>query len=116
MFLAQREATKWTGMPGTEYPTAKDDLDLNLIQLIKARQGGGDGETKEPDPVDSVDAAAAAAAEEAAAAAEAERLAAELAAAEQAAAEAERLAAEAAAAAEGAAASPDAGDDFGDDW
>jgi coatomer subunit beta' len=126
MFLAQREATKGTGMPATEYPTAKDDLDLNLIQLIKARQGGG-GETKEPEPADApdpsggdyaVDAAAeleaaqaaAVEAELAAAAAEAERLAAEAAAAEAAAA-----AAEEAAAAEAAAANTEA-DDFGDDW
>mmetsp|Transcript_21099 Transcript_21099/g.52325 ORF Transcript_21099/g.52325 Transcript_21099/m.52325 type:complete len:949 (+) Transcript_21099:80-2926(+) len=120
MFLAQRDASKATGMPGVEYMTAKDDLELNLIELIKARQGGG--ETKEPEPVDeavpessdgdeAVAAAMAAAeaeraaAEEAAAIAEAERIAAEEAAA---AAEAERLAAEAAAAEEA--------DDFGDDW
>jgi len=118
MFMAQRESTKGTGMSGLEYLTAKDDLELNLIELIKARQGGG--ETKEADPdVDNAQAAAAeaeaqAAAEaEAQAAAEAARIAeAERAAAE--AAEAERLAAEAAAA-EAAAAEADA-DDFGDDW
>merc|ERR1712087_124707 len=51
MFLAQREATKGVGMPSCEYPTAKGDLELNLIELIKARQGGG-GEEKKPDPAD----------------------------------------------------------------
>jgi len=128
MFLAQRDATKASGMPGIDYSTAKDDLELNLIELIKARQGGG--ETKEEDPVDSSadDAAAAAdsSADDAAAAAETDRVAAEEAAAAEAeaeaarieaenaaaeAAEAERLAAEATAAkaAEGA-------DEFGDDW
>merc|ERR1711935_333253 len=50
MFLAQRDATKATGMAGVEYMTAKDDLELNLIELIKAQQGGG--ETKEADPAD----------------------------------------------------------------
>jgi len=115
MFLAQRDATKGVGMSGADYLTAKDDLELNLIELIKARQGGG--ETKEPEPADEapapeVDVDGAAAAEEAAAAAEAERIAAEEAAA---AAEAERLAAEAAAA-EAAAAEASEADDFGDDW
>jgi coatomer subunit beta' len=116
MFLAQRDATKVAGMPGVEYLTAKDDLELNLIELIKARQGGG--ETKEEDPVDSGadDAAAAAeaervAAEEVAAAeAEAARIEAENAAAQ--AAEAERLAAEATA----VKAAEEEADDFGDDW
>jgi hypothetical protein len=122
MFLAQREASKGTGMPGTEYPTAKDDLDLNLIQLIKARQGGG-GETKEAEPDEIVpaydepayddEAAAAAQAQQeaeeaAAAAAQAEQLAAKAAMAEQAADEA--------AVAEAAVANTNAGDDFGDDW
>jgi coatomer subunit beta' len=50
MFLAQRSASKGTGMPSTEYLMAKDDLDLNLIQLIKQRQGDS-GESKEPEPV-----------------------------------------------------------------
>merc|ERR1712176_721892 len=118
MFLAQRESTKGTGMPGLEYLTAKDDLELNLIELIKARQGGG--ETKEEDPVveNAEEAAAEAeakAAAEAARIAEAEKAAAEAAEAGKAAAEAaeaERLAAEAAAA---EAAEAEA-DDFGDDW
>ncbi len=117
MFLAQRDATKGIGMPGTEYLTAKDDLDLNLIQLIKARQGSGDGETKEADPADdpAIASAEMEAAAAAAVAAEAERVALEMAAA----AEADRIAAEEAAAAhaaDGAAATTDAGDDFGDDW
>jgi len=117
MFLAQRDATKGTGMSGVEYLTAKSDLELNLIELIKARQGGG--ETKEADPEDQntqEEAAVAAGVAEA----EAEQVAAEEAAASEAArieaenvarqaAEAERLAAEAVAAeAEGG--------DFGDDW
>jgi len=50
MFLAQRDATKGTGMPGVDYLTAKDDLELNLINLIKAQRGGE--ETKEADPAD----------------------------------------------------------------
>lgn len=116
MFLAQRDATKGTGMLGTEYLTAKADLDLNLIQLIKGGQGGDDGETKEADEADK-------AAENelaAAVAAEAERIAAEEAAA---AAEAygipdqEAAPAEMATEAEVAAAvSAGTGDDFGDDW
>lgn len=144
MFLQQREATKLTGMPGVNYLSAKDDLELNLIELIKARQGAG--ETKEPEPADVVpappqdqaeevgeaeveqaiveDAAAVEAARvsaELAQAAEAERLAAEAAAAEAAAAEAaaaEAAAAEAAAAeaaaAEAAAKAEE--DDMADDF
>lgn len=41
MFMAQRDAVKASGVPASDYPTAKDDLDLNLIELIKARGGGG---------------------------------------------------------------------------
>jgi coatomer subunit beta' len=52
MFLAQREQTKGVGMASIEYPTAKGDMDLNLIELIKGRQGGGDGESKQPEPAD----------------------------------------------------------------
>jgi coatomer subunit beta' len=130
MFLAQREATKGVGMPSKEYPTAKDDLDLNLIQLIKSRQGGG--ETKEADPADEgADEAAAAApaaedegADEAAAAAaaaeEAEAAAAAVAAEAEAAmiAEQERLAAEtsSAEAEDAAPAAETENTDFGDDW
>lgn len=36
MFMAQREATKENGIPGTDYLTAKDDLDLDLINLVKS--------------------------------------------------------------------------------
>lgn len=118
MFLAQRDATKGTGMPGVEYLTAKEDLELNLIELIKAQRQGG-GETKEAEPLDDVADAvigevddAEAAAEEAA---EAARIEAENAAFQ--AAEAERLAAEAAAAEAAAAETVEAeADDFGDDW
>jgi coatomer subunit beta' len=127
MFLAQRDAAKGVGLPGVDYMTAKDDLDLNLIELIKAQQGGGgtapvggdESKVEEPvpsspDPAEDESAALAAAeaerlAAEAAAAAEAERLALEAEAAAAAAAEAE--AAEAAPPAEEAKA-----DDFGDDW
>ena len=133
MFLAQRDATKATGMPASEYPTAKDDLELNLIALIKARQVGGDGgEEKTPDPADEpmeeaneYDAEAAAAEEaneydaEASAAEEIARFAAEEEAARIAAeaAAAEEAAAEEASAAEAAAAAPAKDDtDFGDDW
>jgi len=57
MFLSQRDSVKAVGMPANDYITAKDDLDLNLIELIKSRQGLGSaspdrGETKEPDPLD----------------------------------------------------------------
>lgn len=138
MFIAQRDGAKGVGLPGIDYMTAKDDLDLNLIELIKAQQGGAAAapqplpvreEAKLEEPVPSY-----AAEEEAAvlAAAEAERLAAEAAALEAAAvAETERAAAAAAevaaeevpAAAVLAAEEPaneeefkDAADDFGDDW
>jgi len=134
MFLAQRDATKTTGISGVEYLTAKDDLELNLIELIKARQGGGEANVSnsadeselmaeeaavargvaeaEAEQIIAQEAAAAEAAriadESAAeAAAEAERLAAEAKAAE--ALEAEKLAAESAAA-------EVPNDDFGDDW
>lgn len=117
MFLAQRDAAKGTGMPGVDYMTAKEDLNLNLIELIKAQQGGGagGGETKEEEAV-AMDPAED---EVALAAAEAELLAAEAAAAE----EAERLAAEAAEAALAAesamaeaALEETKADDFGEDW
>jgi coatomer subunit beta' len=124
MFLAQRDATKATGMPASEYLTAKDDLELNLIALIKARQGGEDGgEEKTPDPADEPMEEAGDYDAEAAAAEETSRLAAEAAAAEEtsrlaAEEEAARIAAEAAAAEEEAAAAAPAKDDadFGDDW
>lgn len=115
MFLAQRDATKSTGIPSSQYPTAKDDLDLNLIQLIKAQSAPPEAEEKQDDDAAAAEAAAAEAqkaAEEAAAAEAAEKAAAEAAAAEAAAAEA---AAAEAAAAEAAAAEEDS-NDFGDDW
>ena len=40
MFFAQHDAVKATGVPASDYPTAKDDLDLNLIELIKSQAGG----------------------------------------------------------------------------
>lgn len=125
MFLSQREATKATGIPASDYPTAKDDINLNLINLIKGQlqpqsaAAGGNEVSKEPDPADEDDAGLQAAEEEAA------RIAAEQeAAAAAAAAEAARKAAEEeAAAAEAAALAAQleeqakvADDDFGDDW
>lgn len=126
MFLAQRAATKATGISASDYPTAKGDLDLDLIALVK---GQGGGAPPPPPPVApasepaSGEASEAEAAHEAdqqrlaeeAAAAEAERLAAD----EGAAAEAARIAAEEEAAAVAAAAATPAEDnaeDFGDDW
>jgi len=37
MFLAQRDAVASTGIPASDYLTAKDDLDLELIELIKTQ-------------------------------------------------------------------------------
>jgi len=37
MFIGQRESAKLSGFPSAEYITAKDDLDLDLISLIKSR-------------------------------------------------------------------------------
>merc|ERR1719354_609516 len=37
MFLTQRDATKASGIPSSEYLTAKEDLELNLIDLIKSQ-------------------------------------------------------------------------------
>merc|ERR1712228_681401 len=39
MFIEQRDATKAKPISAMEYPSAKDDIDLNLIQLIKERTG-----------------------------------------------------------------------------
>jgi coatomer subunit beta' len=115
MFLSQREGTKATGIPATDYMTAKDDLDLNLIQLIKQR----DQPQPSPEEIAAAEAAAAAQAEAVAAAAaaaeEQARLEAEAAAAAQAEAEAQ-AAAEAAAQAQPAQKMEDSGNDFGDDW
>lgn len=112
MFLNQREASKGKGLPATDYITAKDDLKLNLIELIKGQTGQSSppSEEKAAEPA------------EAEAEAEAARIQAEeAAAAEAAAAEAARLEAEAAEAAAAAAAEAEATeasnpDDFGEDW
>lgn len=37
MFVAQRAATKDAGISSVEYPTAKEDLNLDLIGMIKSR-------------------------------------------------------------------------------
>jgi coatomer subunit beta' len=120
MFLAQRDSTKAAGIPAADYMTAKDDLDLNLINLIKSKMnpppaGASIEETKTPDPVDEEAIAAAEAAAQSEAE-EAHRLAVQAAAR----AEEERLAAEEAAArAEAEAAvtkEEEPSDGFGDDW
>lgn len=120
MFLSQRTQTKGTGIPASDYPTAKDDLNLDLIALIKQQN--------QPQPTPEEIAAA-----EEAKQAEVERQAADTAAMaaaeEQAKAEAEAAAAEAAAAeAEAAAAAAEAEatpepekmqdsmNEFADDW
>lgn len=111
MFLAQRDQSKITGIPASDYLTAKDDLELNLIALIK-----GKSQPQAPPVIE----------EEVANDAEADRIAAEEAAAAEAAAlaaaEEARLRNEeelaAAAAAEEAAAAEAAAkeDDFAEDW
>lgn len=115
MFLGQREASKAMGIPAADYMTAKDDLELDLIKIVKAQLNPN------------------AAAEEAKAAEEEAQKAAEMARieeeqrlaaaqAEEAAREAalreeeERAAAEAARAAAEAAAAEAEDDGFGDDW
>lgn len=131
MFMQNRAAISGTGTPAKDYMTAKDDLNLNLIELIKARSSGG-ATSQEEKVADAADVAAQQAAlreeQVAVAAALAEAEAQKQAEAEAAAAaEAERLAAEqaAAAAAEAELAAPvqaqateddqsDSG--FGDDW
>jgi len=123
MFLAQRDATKATGISASDYPTAKDDLNLDLIALVKSQSGGAAAPpppaaaaTENPldDAAEEVEAARLAQeaeqqrlAEEAAAAEEAARIAAE----EEAAAEAARISAE-----EEAKAAEDNVNDFGEDW
>ena len=101
MFISQRAATKLNGIPASDYLTAKDDLELNLIKLVK---GEVDPPAQEEPVVDEEDTAAAVAAEEEAQVAAAE--AAAKAAAEEAARmeEEERAEEEARAAAEAAAA------------
>lgn len=109
MFLSQRDGTKATGIPASDYLTAKEDMKLNLIALVK-----GEAQPAPPAPAPVVDPAAEAAAAEAAAAQAEAMAAAERAAQEQAAAEeAARRAAEEEAAAKAA---QEAADDFADDW
>lgn len=115
MFIAQRDASKGSPVPAKDYMTAKEDLDLNLINLIKEKRGlPVETEEEKQAEADRI------AAEEAAklAAEEAARLEAEAAAA-QAAAEAEAAAAAAAAPPpEPAAPEPmeDSNNDFAEDW
>jgi coatomer subunit beta' len=57
MFLQQRAASSSTGISASDYVTAKDDLELNLIELIKAQRSGGPpsahvAEEKMPEPAD----------------------------------------------------------------
>jgi len=117
-FLKQRDSTRSKGMPASDYLTSKDDLDLNLIELIKSRSRPP-GEAKAPEPDEgpnAEDEAAAAiaakaetarqAAEEEAAKAEEVRIAAEQKLAEE----------EAAKSAAATTAAAPAENDFGDDW
>lgn len=125
MFLANRATTKATGIPAVDYMTAKGDLDLNLINLIKGHSQpesaeAGAAETKDEPMEDGADAddealrlaeveAALLAAEEAARMEEEERAAAEaMAAAMEAATEVEEE--------EAAATTTKQDDDFGEDW
>jgi len=50
MFLAQREATKATGIAASDYPTAKEDLNLDLIALVKSQGGGAPAQPPPPAP------------------------------------------------------------------
>jgi coatomer subunit beta' len=114
MFISQRDAAKASGIPAVDYMTAKDDLDLNLIGLLKGHMDpppppAEESKVAEDDGIAQAEAEAAARA----AALEAQR------AAEEAAriAEEERMATEAArAAAEAAAKEEEPSDGFGDDW
>lgn len=125
MFLAQRDQSKVTGIPASDYLTAKDDLELNLISLIKSKSKP-QAPPAEPECkvgyVDGGQAAAAAALDEAdpehvAALAEAERAAA-LAEAAKIREEEERavVVAAAAAVAESEVPNDDSTNDFGEDW
>ncbi len=146
MFIAQRASTKESGIPGTDYLSAKADLDLDLIELVKSNNQPSEpvapppveaevtSEEKVPDEaMDTGDvedealkeemeakaAAAAAAEEEARIAAEMEEKMQREAAEEQARIEAEAAAAaaeEEAEAAEEVVEKKDTMDDFGDDW
>jgi len=109
MFLAQRDSTKATGISASDYLAAKDDIDLDLIELIKEKTGQ---KTKKEMEKEKAEAEAKLKEEEA------EKLAA---AAKKAEEDAKKLLEEEAAA---AAASAEvkteeqvmADDDFGDDW
>jgi len=48
MFLDQREASKASGIPSSDYPSAKDDLELNLIDLIKAQSQSSEPVAPQP--------------------------------------------------------------------
>lgn len=84
MFFAQRASTEQTGVDAKEYMVAKDDLDLNLIDLIKSRNAPEPPPAEEKVPeeemaalhIDPDEAAMKLAEEEAAAAAAQEELAA----------------------------------------
>ena len=51
MFLKERASSQGERIPSTNYLTAKDDLELNLIELIKARSPPITAEVPEPEPV-----------------------------------------------------------------
>lgn len=51
MFLAQREATKASGIAASDYPTAKDDLELDLIALVKSQGAAAPPPPPPPPPV-----------------------------------------------------------------
>lgn len=79
MFMAQRAASSGAGIPASDYMTAKDDLELNLIDLLKQRAAAGAPPAAPPeaDPASTEADAVMVDAGEAAAASEAEVLAAE---------------------------------------
>jgi len=111
MFLQQRDQTKSTGIPASTYPTAKGDMELNLIELVKGNSGvSAPAPTQEETKVDDTARAAEEAASAAVAEAESRKAAEEAAAMEAAGVAAE----EEAAAADAAEESKD--DDYGDDW
>jgi coatomer subunit beta' len=118
MFLAQRDQSKITGIPASDYLTAKDDLELNLIALIKGKsQPQAPPVPMDVDEVANDDGEAdRIAAEEAAAEEAAVEEAAALAAAEEARRREEEDLAAAAAAEEAAAAEAAKEDDFAEDW
>lgn len=121
MFLSQRDMTKATGIPACEYLTAKDDLDLNLIELIKSQMNPKPPSAANEDSKEDVEAmqiaaaaAARAAAEEAALHEQKLRHEMDLMAARQAAEEAKAVAEAEAAAAK--VVKDEDPSDFGDDW